>query len=211
MDLESREDALSFFESVLLYADPQRAVEVFFLGLYANGIVQSLRKADNGRHEDILRSYEHLDRVTRELSKAGVQADGTAELHAAAHAALHLLMRALPDDSTKAFDVRDVEPLFLKAWQHLWPGSTLVPSAEHQGRCDFMLKMGGELVPVEIKKAGFDFTALVRLRSCMASYGARRGIAIGEGLETGLPADVEFVPISALERASRANWSSQAV
>lgn len=64
---------------------------------------------------------------------------------------------------------------------------------------DLWVRIGGEDVPVEIKKGPFDWKALSQLIRYMLFYKSKFGIAVGSELKADLPDNITFIPTTSLE------------
>ena len=69
-----------------------------------------------------------------------------------------------------------------------------------QNRPDSWVRVNGEEIPVEIKLNSFDKKALRQLERYMFAFGANKGIAVGDNLSVKLPRNIEFIPLSDLDR-----------
>ncbi len=112
------------------------------------------------------------------------------------------LMHQIVSQSRSETELRSTQPLFSRVFDKFWPSAKMLKVHTGNGhRCDFLLDIEGETVPVEVKKGPFNRNALMQLRSYMEAYKANRGIAVGSKCTVELPRNVEFLDIARLQAA----------
>ena len=163
------------------------ATELMMLGLFTKRMLRALEEPTYRRAHD----RAAVERKTF-LQTFGFYPDHSSDVEMAILTTIHHDLRPTEYD--------------LQGWVReniatLVPGSACVPIREKagQGRCDLLLSLGGEDVPVEVKLLGFGNTAVRQLRRYMNFYGAKRGLAIATRLDAELPSDMTFVCIRGWE------------
>lgn len=151
--------------------------------------VSAMVSLDKAAHQTLLNPLD-LDANLKRISDLGYYLRGMPFLE---YAVTSLAMKSFLDCQPKESDVYE---WFKKELESILPGYEISDKkSEAKHRPDFWLleKQSGGLVPVEIKKNGFDQKGLRQLERYMSHYGAEYGIAVGSSLLCELPEKVKFI------------------
>lgn len=79
----------------------------------------------------------------------------------------------------------------------LIPGARFIPfPLGHGKRPDFMIKIGKDILPVEIKLREFNRSSLRQLNGYLSEFGCKKGIAVAEKCTCSLPNNIQFIGLS---------------